>query len=98
LIEAFAGQPKWPYFTLAFMLQQIAATKLTVEVAQEWVGQTVFKDVGALVYYLKAVPWLVPDFSVVGYLPLLEKQQLRLETEGELTFQNKLLLLKARKD
>jgi SAM-dependent methyltransferase len=27
----------------------------------------VFKDIGAIVYYLKAVPWQIPDFSVAKY-------------------------------
>jgi len=26
-----------------------------------------FNDIGAVVYYLKAIPWQVPDFSVSRY-------------------------------
>ena len=28
---------------------------------------TRFYDVGAIVYYLKAIPWQIPDFSVERY-------------------------------
>jgi len=34
---------------------------------------TRFYDVGAIVYYLKAIPWQIPDFSVEKYLPGLLK-------------------------
>lgn len=32
---------------------------------------TRFYDVGAIVYYLKVVPWQVPDFSLERYLDKL---------------------------
>ena len=45
-----------------------------------------FKDVATLVYYLKAVPWTVPEFSATKYRSHLEKLQQRLEIDGELIF------------
>ncbi len=30
-------------------------------------------DVGAIVYYLKAVPWEIPDFSVEKYFDKLQE-------------------------
>lgn len=69
-----------------------------VERTQEWIGRTIFKDVGAIVYYVKAVPWTVPpDFSVERYLNHLQQLQRRLEQEGALIFQQKLMLVKVRK-
>jgi hypothetical protein len=50
-----------------------------------WRGELRFADVGAIVYYLKAVPWLVDGFSVAthqGVLFALQAQQLRLVQEG----------------
>jgi hypothetical protein len=32
-----------------------------------------FYDVGALVYYLKAIPWEVPSFSVEKYFGVLQR-------------------------
>ncbi len=97
LFEAFDAQPHWPYFNLAFALERIGETNLVVELAQEWRGQKIFKDVAALVYYLKAIPWMVDDFSVKTHLPYLLRQQERLEREGQLTFTEHLLILRARK-
>jgi SAM-dependent methyltransferase len=98
LLEDFGSSPKWSFFTLDFVLEQIKSTQLVVELAQEWTGRMIFKDVGALVFYLKAIPWLVSGFSVEQHLPYLAKQQIRLEREGHLTFHQKLLILKARKE
>ncbi|MGD0769414.1 MAG: SAM-dependent methyltransferase [Tepidisphaeraceae bacterium] len=33
--------------------------------------QSIFKDIGAIVYYLKAVPWQIADFGVERYLDRL---------------------------
>jgi SAM-dependent methyltransferase len=97
LIEAFDSSPQWPYFTLEFALERVRATHLTVEMAQEWTGKTIFKNVGAMVYFLKAIPWLVDGFSVERHLSYLQAQQARLERGEALVFQQKLLVLKARK-
>jgi SAM-dependent methyltransferase len=97
LLEAFDSQPHWPWFNLAFALERVAETKLVVETAQEWSGKKIFKDVAALVYYLKAIPWLVDDFTVETHLPYLVRQQERLEREGQLVFHERLLVLQTRK-
>jgi hypothetical protein len=58
----------------------------------------IFKSVGALVCYLRAVPWIVDGFSVATHLPYLERQQARLEQEGQLAFTQRLFVLRARKE
>jgi len=97
LFEAFGDQPHWPYFNLAFALERVAETHLVVELAQEWTGKKIFNDVAGLVYYLKAIPWIVDDFSVETHLPYLLRQQERLEREGQLVFHEHLLVLQTRK-
>lgn len=90
-------QPR-TFFTLDYVLEQSKMTDLVVETAEEWSGTDVFKDIGALVYYLKAVPWIVPQgFSVAKHQDYLQKLQERLEQEGELAFLQKLFLAIARK-
>jgi SAM-dependent methyltransferase len=98
LFEAFDSQPHWPWYNLAFALQRLGeTTHLAVEMSQEWSGRMIFTDVASLVYYLKAIPWVVDDFSVETHLPYLVRLQERLEHEGQLVFQEKLLVLRARK-
>lgn len=97
LSAAFDSQGPWTYFTLDFALEKINATNLVVEIAEEWSGKTTFKDVGTIVYYLKAIPWTVPGFSVEKHWRHLVNLQQRLERGETLAFQQKLMLLKARK-
>jgi SAM-dependent methyltransferase len=97
LSAAFDCQQPWTHFTLDYMLDQIRETHLVVEVAQGWSGKTRIRSVGALVYFLKAVPWIVEGFSVDTHLPYLLKLQQRLEREGTLEFTTKSMLVQARK-
>ena len=64
LIAAFDTKPQWPEATLEKYVPQLKAAGLTIIDTQEFSGHLTFTDVGAIVYYLKAVPWLVPGFSV----------------------------------
>jgi SAM-dependent methyltransferase len=97
LIEAFGSRPKWPFFTFSFMLDLMTHTNLVVDLAQEWTGTMTFSSVAALVYFLKAVPWLVEGFSVDTHFPYLIELQKRLEREGRLAFMQKLMVVRARK-
>ena len=56
-----------------------------------------FRDVGAIVYYLKAVPWTVEGFTVDGCLDALESLQARLDDGDELCFTRSLYYYRARK-
>jgi SAM-dependent methyltransferase len=97
LSAAFDCQQPWTFFTLDWVLNQIAETDLVVEMAQEWTGKATFYDVGAIVYYLKAVPWTVERFSVERHLASLQKLQRKLEWEGALAFSERLMIVRAHK-
>ncbi len=97
LCKVFGCKPQWSFFTLNFALNTIKSTELVVVDAQEWKGKTVFKDVGALVYFLKAIPWIVPGFTVKIQFDNLLKLQERIEKEEKLTFTQRLFLIKAEK-
>jgi len=49
---------------------------------QEALLPTTFRDVGALVYYLRAIPWQVPDFSVWKYRDRLYKIHQEIQETG----------------
>ena len=97
LLAAFDTTPQWPDATLDFYLPRLAAAGLSIETAQEWLGLLVFLDVGAIVYFLKAVLWLVEGFSVDTHTEHLLRLQGRLEREGELVFEARKTLIEARK-
>jgi SAM-dependent methyltransferase len=98
LIEAFDARPQWPTSTLDKYVPQLKAAGLAVTDTREWKGQLVFTDVGAIVYYLKAVPWLVPGFSVETHSRHLLTLQNRLEKGEELAFVAWKYLIEAQKN
>jgi SAM-dependent methyltransferase len=97
LIAAFVAQPAWPEATLENKVRRLQYAGLTILVAEEWSGAFSFSDVGAIVYYLKAVPWMVDGFSVETHLEHLLALQERLERGDELVFEARKYLVEARK-
>ena len=53
---------------------------------RSWTGRHTFFDVGALVYFLRAIPWVAPGFSVEGKLAALKGLQRRLDRGDTLSF------------
>lgn len=98
LTAALGGSPPWPFANLGFFLERVASTSLVVDEAREWTGLTTFTDVGAIVHFVRAIPWLAPaGFSVATHTDRLLRLQRRLEAEGRLTFETKRFLLRAHK-
>lgn len=93
----FGASPQWPDATLACYAPLLEAAGLELVQAQEWTGRLRFTDVGAIVYYLKAIPWEVPDFSVDRYVDVLLDLQARLDRGEPLEFHAPLYLIEARK-
>ena len=95
LIELFGHQPKWPSFNLAYasLVVRSQTSYMKLIQAQESTTNLVFNDMGALIIYLHAVPWMVEDFTVKKYKDVL----LRLyhSEQKALTFTSKYMLLKA---
>jgi SAM-dependent methyltransferase len=97
LLAAFDTRPQWPNATLGKYVPELKAAGLDIVNTQEWSGRLSFTDVGAIVYYLKAVPWLVPGFSVESHFKYLCTLQHRLENGESLTFAARKYLLEAHK-
>ena len=64
---------------------------------QDWRGELAFVDVGALVYYLKAVPWLVEGFSVATHAETLLRMYEKVERDGKLVYSARKYLIEARR-
>jgi hypothetical protein len=94
----FNTQPQWPWATPERYIPRLKSAGLTIIDTQEWSGHLVFTDVGAIVYYLKAVPWLVPGFSVETHSDYLLTLQHRLESGQGLAFLARKYLIEARKE
>lgn len=86
LMQFFESKQKWPLNALDKRISEFEENGFTIKRSEEWEGKTTFSDVGAVVYFLKAIPWVVDDFSVDSHLPYLERLQEKLEHDGKLTF------------
>jgi len=52
----------------------------------EYIGKTRFNDIGAIVFYLKCIPWQIKDFSVTKYYKKLEIINEMIEKNGYIDF------------
>ncbi|RMH73842.1 MAG: class I SAM-dependent methyltransferase [Gemmatimonadetes bacterium] len=75
------GEANWFVDTAARALGNVG---FWVEQTQTDFTRTRFYDIGAIIYYLKAVPWQVPDFSVEAYWEPLGEIHNRIERDGYL--------------
>ncbi len=93
---------KKPHFEYHKWTLQAAAKRL-VEAGFRILGQkedfpeTVFTDIGAVVYYLKAIPWQIEGFTVKKYYDKLAAIHNLIEKEGELVTQSHRFLIEALK-
>ena len=98
LLAAFDVEPHWPGSTLETNVDQLRTRGLNILNAEDWSGRLAFADVGAVVYYLKAVPWLVPGFSVETNVEHLLGLQHRLDSGNKLAFTARKFLIEAQKE
>ena len=97
LLAAFDARPQWPDAIPEKYITRLQTAGLDITDQQNWSGALTFTDVGALVYYLKAVPWLVPGFSVESHLSYLLRLQKQLEQGRSLKFTARKYLIEAYK-
>ena len=69
----------------------------TVTYAKEEFPKTRFLDIGAVVYYLRAIPWQIANFSVSGYIDRLRHVHEIIHESGEFTVQAHRFIVVARK-
>ena len=96
LQAVFGAEPQWPDSTPEKYVPLLEEAGLIIVNIQEWEGNLSFSDVGAIVYYLKAVPWLVPGFVVETHLRPLFALQDRLEAGKGLDFYSARYIIEAR--
>jgi len=95
LMEDFGTKPKWPWNTLKKVSKSLKDNGFEIERSEEYEDKTIFQDVGALVYVLKAVPWTVDDFSVEKYSAVLKRLNKKVEINGRLEYFSKNFLIHA---
>lgn len=95
LTSFFNEIPPYTEATPEFYIPRLKAAGLTIHDFKEWSGNMTFSDVGALVYYLKAIPWVVPGFSVVNHFQYLLKLERQVKEGNPLSFTARRYLIEA---
>ena len=95
-LGASAGQ-NWPHWRLPYAVNELEDAGFEMLEQAEDRPVTHFYDVGAIVYYLKAIPWQINDFSLEKYLPQLEALREQIQREGSLTVHGHYFFIIARK-
>jgi len=93
LVSYFGVKPQWPSNILSVVKKKAEDIGFQVIESKEWSGQVMFKDVGAIVYFLKTTPWVVEGFSVDKNIVCLDKLQERLQERGSLQFEIKRFMI-----
>ena len=97
--EAFEIDTPLPFLkeTFDYWKQEIQEAGFKLIKAEEWRGKMEFMDVGAIVYFIKAIPWTVPDFNFEKHFHHLEKLQHRLDGGERLVYTQVRYLFQAEK-
>ncbi|MGN7469587.1 class I SAM-dependent methyltransferase [Brevibacillus sp. SAFN-007a] len=80
--------PDYLHWKLSFATEQLRKAGFSILLEKEEMTFTRFYDVGAIVYYLKAIEWQIRDFSVERYADALLELQKRMEPLGYVDIPN----------
>jgi SAM-dependent methyltransferase len=86
LVALFGAELKYPQMTLERNAGELERLGCEMRRRELWSGPITFLDVGALVYFLKAVPWVVEGFSLERHLDVLAALEARRVAGEPLTF------------
>ena len=90
-------RPRYTAWGLAPAEAQLNAVGFEAITGEEAFDDTAIHDVGAIVYYLRALPWQAPGFEARRHLATLRALHDRIATDGPLTIRSHHFLLEARK-
>jgi SAM-dependent methyltransferase len=97
LLRAFGRRiADGPDFDLSFAVAQLTEAGFEIVRAEESLATVRFFDVGALVYYLRAIPWIVPDFDVDADRTALHRIHATIEAKGSFGVGSGRMLIEAR--
>jgi SAM-dependent methyltransferase len=84
-------------WTPALVVPQLEAAGFQIVKLVEEFPETVVSDIGAVVYYLKAIPWQIADFTVEKYYNRLADLHNHIQDNGRLVIQSHRFFIEARK-
>ncbi|KZE68983.1 SAM-dependent methyltransferase [Fictibacillus phosphorivorans] len=87
---------EFSHWNLAFAEKELCENGFVVLEAKEEYPVQRFYDIGALLYYLKAIPWQIPDFKSNDYLDELYRIHEMIQVKGYFEVKQHRFLLKAK--
>ncbi len=98
-LNVLMGAEKYQFanWTVDYAVQQLQDAGWRIVEQKEDYPIMRFFDVGAIVYYLKAIPWQIPDFSVEGYFDKLVEIHNHIEQHDYIDFHMDYFLIIAEK-
>jgi ubiquinone/menaquinone biosynthesis C-methylase UbiE len=97
LVKEFGAKRKFSDINLERYVKELKQAGFKIKVSKKWKGRKVFSDVGAIVYYLRAIPWIVKGFSVKNNIEDLKKLQKKIERSKSLKFDSARFMILAEK-
>ena len=84
---------QYSYCTLDYTVAQLRRAGLQIVQAREIFPHLIFRDIAGVVFYLKAIPWQIADFTVEKYRePLLRIHQAILHDGGFAVREHRMLV------
>ena len=91
------GEHEYSGDTLALTKEKLEASGLIIKDQREDYPEVAFMDIGAVVYYLKVIPWQVKNFTIEKTYEKLMKIQKIIEEQGKLVVKGHRFLIEAQK-
>jgi hypothetical protein len=95
LLAVFGTKPQWPDASPEKYIPWLEQVGMSIVDVQDWNSNLEYTDVGAIVFHLTAVPWLVPNFAVNTYAKQLLGLQARLDSGERLVFEARTYMIEA---
>jgi len=97
LIEYFQGTIEPVDWTAPIAARQLEEAGFTLLNSQEAYPEYAFLDIGAVVYYLRAIPWMVEDLTVERHRDRLLAMHQHIQEHGSFDVKDHRILIEARK-
>ncbi|MGP4081440.1 class I SAM-dependent methyltransferase [Pseudalkalibacillus sp. R45] len=87
------------YWSLDYAREELQKAGFTIETAEEAHPYSRFYDIGAILYYLKASPWQVPNFTIESHLKKLADIEITIENENYIeTLEHRFIIISKKDD
>jgi SAM-dependent methyltransferase len=96
-LQGDEARPTWDMCTLEWHVTNLKDAGMQVEEAREVRPRVDYLSISAVVYYLRGIPWQVPDFTVEKYIDKLFAMHQHIEANGGLHTRNHRFLIRATK-